>query len=92
MRFNPDTVWGIILCSVFVLVVVILGMLILSNHEVMNYYLETHDTPTGGYTCVMGQRQWVPDTTEVCFSDPVSAMKALEILKVIPVKVEIDAY
>ena len=69
--------WQTLVILVLLCIGSMIGCAIFSNHHIDEYYLQTLDS----YTCVMGHRQWVPDTLEVCFINPNDAVDAIQKLK-----------
>jgi hypothetical protein len=72
---------GLIFGSLILCVLVVMGFAIFSDHSVYKYYLQTMEGRVTPHTCVIGQRNWVTDTVEVCYSNPNDALEAMQKLK-----------
>ena len=70
-------IWVGVLLLVALWLVAVAGAAIWSDHKVIAYQLRSISTPVQGYTCIVGQREWVPDVTQACYADPDKALEAL---------------
>lgn len=75
--FKEDGFWAGLAALGLTSILVIFMVAVFSTHDVRHYYTQSMI----GSTCVIGQREWVPDVVMVCFQNPNDTIKALGDIK-----------